>query len=648
MKPPPHSRRTPQSALDSLPRVLRKADVLLVVPPFHSLAYPSLAVHLLQACGRQAGFAVRVLYANMLLASMIGEEFYSRICRGGDRAFTGERFFARSAFGLPPLGRRTGRMFDADWMVGPNRDWRIEPDSERAEVTLRELRRWEERVGGYVESVAGAIANRGYRIVGCSASFEQTTASVALLNRIKSLRPETVAILGGANCAGEMARGIASLPSEVDFIFSGECEVAFTDFVRAIMAGSKPRDRLIYGKPCRNLDALPTPAYEEFYLQRELLLSRRGSGARQIEIPYESSRGCWWGQKHHCTFCGFNEEGIAFRQKSPDRVLRDLRVLLKASPSRKVGMTDSIMPYTYFKTLLPRLSAEFPGVGVFYEQRASLTLSHLLALKRAGVTSIQPGIESLSSPLLSLMNKGLRARQNLLLLRNAGIVGIDLIWNLLWGFPGDDVEAYKEIVALIPLLHHLQPPAAIGHVSIDRFSPYFCEPARFGISKLKPLAGYYDFLPEGADVGRIAYSFTAEYRCGSHEHVAVISDLWRAVNKWQAAWRQHGGSAREELRLLRNRKSYELVDTRRLWRKKKLYRLDEPDASALLTPRPFAGNDIEAWAVHKKLAVMADGWFVPLATTDPEVLQELTDERDESPRTRLELPVHNNARHAVV
>ena len=79
----------------------------------------------------------------------------------------------------------------------------------------------------------------------------------------------------------------------------------------------------------------------------------------------------------------------------------------------------------------------------------------------------------------------------------------------------------------------------------------------------------------------------------------MISDPWGVVNRWQAAWKQHGGSASEELRLLRNHKSYVLVDTRRLWRKKKLYRLGEAAAAALLTPRPFTGKEIETWAVHK-------------------------------------------------
>ena len=38
------------------------------------------------------------------------------------------------------------------------------------------------------------------------------------------------------------------------------------------------------------------------------------------QIPLETSRGCWWGMKHHCIFCGLNGKQMAFQDKSPDRV----------------------------------------------------------------------------------------------------------------------------------------------------------------------------------------------------------------------------------------------------------------------------------------------------------------------------------------
>jgi ribosomal peptide maturation radical SAM protein 1 len=641
-----HKKRVPSpSTIKSLPAALRQADVLLIVPPFHVLNYPSLAVHLLQACAREAGFRVRVLYANIVLASLIGEEAYAKMCDAPAGSFAGERFFARCAFGLPLLGRRARQMFRPDWVIGPNKDWEIRPDFDcydcKEPITQQELRRLEKYAEGYVDGVARAVSERRYRIVGCTTIFEQTAASLALLNRIKTLGKDTITILGGANCEGEMARGIASLPSGVDYIFSGESEVTFVKFVRAILAGLRPPSRLIYGAPCGNLDALPAPTYAEFYEQRRRFLPMSKVPAGETQIPYETSRGCWWGQKHHCTFCGLNGETMVFRQKSPDRVLEDLRTLLGTHPTRKVIMADSTMPYTYFKTLLPRLAGRFPGVTVFYEQRANLSLPQVLALKRAGITSIGPGIESLSSRLLTLMNKGVQARQNLMLLRYARVAGVYVGWNLLWGFPGDDVGVYEESLAILPLLHHLQPPGAMVHLSIDRFSPYFSNPTEFSVRNIKPQAGFYDFLPKGADVERIAYHFTAEYRCGAHDHPDVIHTLWQEIARWQAAWRHKCGAPHEDLKLFRKRGSYVLVDTRGLWGKKRLHSLDERDASALVTSRPYSGSELETWALREKLAVTADGWFVPLVVADPKILLELMGKHEQGqlPSSRRLHPV---------
>ena len=38
-----------------------------------------------------------------------------------------------------------------------------------------------------------------------------------------------------------------------------------------------------------------------------------------VRLSAESSRGCWWGAKSHCTFCGLNGGTMAFRAKSAER-----------------------------------------------------------------------------------------------------------------------------------------------------------------------------------------------------------------------------------------------------------------------------------------------------------------------------------------
>src|SRR5207237_3798341 len=112
---------------------------------------------------------------------------------------------------------------------------------------------------------------------------------------------------------------------------------------------------------------------------------------KQIWLPWETSRGCWWGQKRHCTFCGLNGEGMEFRARSADRTIADLQDLLARYPECNIAMSDNIMPHSYFRTVLPQLALIRPKAEIFYEQKANLTLQKVRALARAGITRIQPG-----------------------------------------------------------------------------------------------------------------------------------------------------------------------------------------------------------------------------------------------------------------
>ncbi len=607
---------------EALAETLGEADVLLIVPPFAGLRHPALGIHLLQACCREAGWRVKILYANFLLAAVLGEEVYGRIADAPTGSLAGERFFARAAFGAPPLGRRAGRMFDPPWKIPGDADVDLGPaTASRDALTLGNLRRQEPWAAELARAVAAAAAARGYPVVGCTTVFEQTAASIAILRRVKRRNAAIVTVLGGANCEGEMGRGLARLDAGIDYVFSGESEEAFPAFLRAALGGTLPAERILPGQLCRDLDRLPLPDFAEFFEQRRRFLPDSLTPESETVLLYETSRGCWWGEKHHCTFCGLNGEGMAFRQKSPERVLEDLR-RLGAYPTRHVSMTDNIMPHRYFQTLVPRLAGESRQLQIFYEQKANLSLAQMVALAQAGVRSIQPGIEALSTRLLERMRKGVSARQNVALLRYARATGIAIAWNLLWGFPGDEAEAYEETLGLVPLLHHLPPPEALWHISIDRFSPYFDDAKQFGVKNLRPVPDYADFLPKQADVARIAYHFTGEYASGSHRRVDVIERLLGAVARWRSSW-SDGKQPGEELRISEADGKYVLVDTRQVARIQSPRKLTRDEAALLLTPQPRASNAVAARAIEDRLAVILDGWFVPLAVAKPALMAEL-------------------------
>ena len=429
--------------------------------------------------------------------------------------------------------------------------------------------------------------------------------------------------MGGANCEGEMADGIRSLDKGIDYVFSAESEATFPSFLMAVARGDLPEAHVIYGKPCRDMDSVPTPDFSEYYAQLEAFLpGSKTAESGSIWLPYESSRGCWWGEKTHCTFCGLNGGGMVFRQKSPDRVISELRELTVCHPTNLVCMVDNIMPHQYFKTLIPRLSSELPGLHVFYEQKANLTLERVVGLKDAGVAVVQPGIEALSTPLLRLMRKGVTAPQNIALLRYARVADLAVNWNLLYAFPGDRASWYEDTLKLMPLLVHLNRPTGLCHLSIDRFSPYFEGSESFDIHAVRPMTSYSDVLPDEADHARIAYHFEGDYESESRGNATLVERLRRGIDEWHERWQ----SAEEGLPALEiaelSEDTFLLVDTRGLDGILEFEFVDHAKAEvALLGATSVTKADAVEWALARKACVELDGKIVPLATAEVTLLR---------------------------
>ena len=127
---------------------------------------------------------------------------------------------------------------------------------------------------------------------------------------------------------------------------------------------------------------------------------------------------------------------MRFRSKSAERASTELRSLVRQRPNLPVSVVDNIIDYRYFRDFIPQLAASELDVDLFYEVKANLRKTQLEELRDAGIRRLQPGIESLSDHVLKLMNKGVRSLQNIQLLKWCKELGLEVHWNLLWGFPG--------------------------------------------------------------------------------------------------------------------------------------------------------------------------------------------------------------------
>jgi ribosomal peptide maturation radical SAM protein 1 len=287
--------------------------------------------------------------------------------------------------------------------------------------------------------------------------------------------------------------------------------------------------------PYSRLDESPPPDYDEYFTRAEALGLQQPSGQRTVRIPFESARGCWWGAKHHCTFCGLNGSGMAFRAKSPRRVAGELAAQSRRYRSFRFEAVDNILDTAYLSGLFPELIASGTTYDIFYEVKANLSRDQLRLLRQGGVTHLQPGLESLSTPVLARMRKGVRAGQNVNVLRWGQYYGIEISWNILWGFPGESAEDYRRQAAVIPHLVHLRPPTGAGRVWLERFSPLFTEPGS-GVRERSPERGYRYVYPDGFDLGKIAYFF--EYELADPLPDEAYAGVREATDAWRAAWRR--------------------------------------------------------------------------------------------------------------
>ena len=507
-----------------------KPRVAFVYAPFSAIDKPAIGISLLKsALGRQ-GIACDIHYFNIRLAHELGVQLCDLIANNMPPGLlVGEWLFAPSLM---------GENADADYAYVHEVLWGEYKDTFSPAV-VREFLRIREDLPAFLDTCVDNVDWSQYDWVGFSSSFAQHCASLALAKRIKSRFPDVRIIFGGSNCFGAMGDAVCRCFPFIDYVCTGEGDTAVPALVHASLSGAipPPVSGIIAraGEPpalsvCEtarvdDLDALPYPDYSDYFEQLKLVEKPPGFTP---SILMETSRGCWWGEKSPCTFCGLNSSDLIFRYKSSDRVLDELNYL-SVHYGRNLSMVDNILAHHYFRTVLPKLAHQ-NDLSLYWEVKASLSRKQVLLLAHAGITKMQPGIESLSDKILRLISKGTTLVHNIQILKWGKESGILVLWNLLWGFPGEDPAEYAAMHQLIPKIVHLDPPAGYGHIRFDRFSRYRTDPGAYGITRLKPVRAYryiYHSLAE-RDLNDLAVYFEAEYPDDSANYTRSLEAALKA------------------------------------------------------------------------------------------------------------------------
>jgi ribosomal peptide maturation radical SAM protein 1 len=515
-------------------------DVVLFHMPFAPVDRPSIGLTLLAQCLTDAGFQARVDYPSLDFVGRIGISSYEQFSLGWFASMlVGEWIFSRL---VSPAG-------DMDDMVA-SLQRRIAEESGIADgdglvLNLAAcLPTMVEAATELVDQIVTTVGKLRPRVVGLSSCYHQHLACLAAAKRIKETYPEIVIVLGGTNCNGVMGAETFRQFPFLDAVVSGPGEIALVELVRRVKTGDLSSFKMpgVYVRaagiawptgitagtaPEPVLDTVPLVDFTDFF-------QRYDDGDEPFVIPIEASRGCWWGQKHHCVFCSENAESMRYRAKSPERVLEEFNWLLDRHPGRRISATDEILDPRLIDSIMPALAVRADRRQIFFSVKANLRKSQLRVLAEAGVDALQPGIESLDDDILRQMRKGVTTLQNVQLLKWCREFGISVSWGILFGFPFDNAEAYHGMAELLPLLTHLTPPAMVP-VKLQRYSPLFMDGKRFGLTDFMPNESYR-FIYPFADpiIERLAFRFTSP-----SQDLTLADDFVAPVRQAVRDWRDH-------------------------------------------------------------------------------------------------------------
>ena len=526
-----------------------RPEVVFLSAPHVFPPRPSLALSFFKTCLAEEGMSSVVLYPMFRMLRLMGAELCRSLNSIQSLTLYEEYIFAHltGAGGIPK----------ADEYVAAVAERNLIPDPE---AFLGLIRRAIKAAEACTEETAREIAILRPAVLAASSLFTQNNASLTILRRVKELAPGIRTLMGGPNCAGSAGAAILRFYPQVDAVYFGEGDEGIARACRAL--AEDDTDALPYGvvrrsaslpdplpyAMTRDMNRVPYPDFSDYLQQlheaatpelRELLEGPFFGTELEPILQVEGSRGCWWGEKHPCSFCGLNGERNIYRAKTPQRLLAEIKALSSRFGMTVFELTDNVLSRDTVHEFPALLEAEQTAYRFVAEVKPNLRDDDLAALRRGGFVSVQAGIENLQDHLLQLMNKGGSAVQNVAFIILCMQNDIDLMWNFLFGIPGESAADYEELLELLPKLTHLRPPQVATPISFQRYSRYLQEPGKYGLV-LRPNTLYpflYGDNPEMIRDLAFYYDLTGGKTFDSFQaHFPLYEKLRDVIRAWQQSW----------------------------------------------------------------------------------------------------------------
>ena len=308
-----------------------------------------------------------------------------------------------------------------------------------------------------MEDLFQQLQKKEYDLVGLSVFTPTYGPSIEVAKKVKEALPQCRLLAGGPFMGmnpGEMLQEC----SEVDIEFIGESEITIVEVIKAVEA----RESLdnIAGIAFRNggkvkmnpprplisdLDTIPFPTRDIFDL--DSYTSLPGQFFKKPIMPMTTSRGC----PFRCSFC---EDHVLWQGKcrfrSAENVYYEMEELVKKFGAKEIKFFDDTFSASRKRTveLCEMLIRKKLNVIWRVCTRVDTVDEDLLHLMyRAGLRSVNFGIESGSDEILKKMNKGFTKDVARTAVRATQKAGIETKASFILNYPGETRETTMETLA---------------------------------------------------------------------------------------------------------------------------------------------------------------------------------------------------------
>jgi radical SAM superfamily enzyme YgiQ (UPF0313 family) len=323
--------------------------------------------------------------------------------------------------------------------------------------------------------VIGMLKQTHEPLIGITAYTRERFHAYKLIKRIKKEIPSSLIVTGGHHFGFLAEKTLKELP-EVDIVVRGEGEVTFkevSDFsikksieLENIRGISYKKNGVVVHNPDRplepNIDIFRNYDHHNIIKYTPLFPSKVDSNHKYFTVT--ASRGC----PNQCVFCSRGTELIRFR--SVCSIVEEIKAKIEASGGRYVTFNDSSLTIreSFIKELSHRIIEENLDIKFNCYSRVNINTDILQLMKKAGLVSVEIGLESGSPKVLKAVKKNVKIEQFENFCTQAYKLGIKIYVFCMISLPDETLE---DVDMTINLMRKMAPYITLAGMQTTRILP---------------------------------------------------------------------------------------------------------------------------------------------------------------------------------